>query len=290
MRLSADVRRTSRLAQAVAEVVHESQGKVKFFPSALCTRRDEVDTQAAILQERENNPRLAARPAEHGQMSERIPVTRVLPDPFQARRVIPTPIADAFSPGRWTACRPHWNGWIGKQRHGARMRLNELLHWRTRSALMGRSTASRACGRLQMMMAARSSGWSRGNGASGVGDQLGDGRRQGGSARIKAESVPAVDRFRQINENLRTSNTPPWGVRVPLRGVAGRCWVLSRCRARPPTAIAVGCKMCACLAGVGGTGWAHRVGAHHAGDLFGLLDFPMNCSIWRISTSCRCAR
>ncbi len=183
------------------------KARVNFSRPRSVPDADEVDTQAAILQERENNPRLAARPAEHGQMSERIPVTRVLPDPFQARRVIPTPIADRFFAGQMD-CLQAAQEWLdlANSDMGARMRLNELLPL---------ANSIRADGQINSVKGV----WEVANDDGGAFFRLESGERRfwalvinwamdGGreeAPRIKAESVPAVDRFRQINENLRTS-------------------------------------------------------------------------------------
>lgn len=164
------------------------------------------DSQGAIIETRQTDPRLQERPSREGQLVERIPITKIIPDQFQARRVIPLEIANRFFGGE-IDCFQVASEWLklAESEEEARLRMQALLPLAESirvdgqiNSIKGAWQMDRAGHSVFMLESGERRFW-----AVALNWAL-DGS-QAETPKIKAESVTHVDRFRQINENLKTS-------------------------------------------------------------------------------------
>ena len=164
------------------------------------------DSQGALIETRQIDPRLQERPAREGQLVERIPITKIVPDQFQARRVIPSEIANRFFAGE-IDCLQAAMDWLNlvESDEEAKLRLQTLRPLAESIRLDGQINSIK--GAWQMDRDSRSvfmlESGERRFWAVALNWAMDSGT--GETPKIKAESVVHVDRFRQINENLKTS-------------------------------------------------------------------------------------
>lgn len=162
------------------------------------------DSQGAIIETRQSDPRLQERPSREGQLVERIPLTKIIPDQFQARRVLPTEIANRFFSGQ-IDCLQAASEWLklAEIEEEARLRMQALLPLAESIRVDGQINSIKGAWQMDRQgktMFMLESGERRFWACALIWALDG-----GDTPKIKAESVTRVDRFRQINENLKTS-------------------------------------------------------------------------------------